>query len=187
LLGGPRIKAFLTKIKKYQLATRSKEKSKMSKLTTCAVVLVLFTLMPLTFAAAAKSDCDKVHGTGHTFAIGPATFQGTASLNLNGSDLVVSVTTNLLGPPTATEDGTLMATTSHTFVFPDGSSFTTLDHAVLSQTDTPGLYNLNTRAAITGGSGTYELACGRLSIHGTIDLINGEVQWKVTGSICACG
>ena len=159
----------------------------MSKLTICAVFLVAFALMPLTFTAAASSDCDKVRGTGLTFAIGPSTFQGNASLNVNGTDVIVSVTTNLLGPPTATEDGTLLATTSHTFVFPDGSSFTTLDHAVLSATDAPGLYNLNTRAAITGGAGAYEDACGQLSIHGTINLINGEVQWNVTGRICDCG
>jgi hypothetical protein len=159
----------------------------MSKLTTCTVFLALLGLMVFTSGAGAKSVCDKVSGTGHTFAVGPTTFQGTASLNINNTNIIVTVTTNLLGPPTATEDGTLLATTSHTFVFQDGSSLTTLDHAVLSPTETPGLYNLNTRAAITAGAGIYENACGQLSIHGTINLINGEVQWDVTGRICDCG
>ena len=158
----------------------------MFKLTTYIVFLALFGLMVFTSGAEAKSDCDKVSGTGHTFAVGPTTFQGIASLNINSTNIVVTVTTNLLGPPTATEDGTLLATTSHTFVFQDGSSLTTLDHAVLSPTNTPGLYNLNTRAAITGGTGSYESACGQLSIHGTINLISGEVQWSVTGRICDC-
>jgi len=158
----------------------------MLKLTNCAAALTLFGLMLFTSGAEAKSDCDKLSGTGHTFAIGPATFQGIASLNLNNTSVIVTVTTNLLGPPTATDDGTLLATTSHTFVFQDGSSLTTLDHAVLSPTGTPGLYNLNTRAAITGGTGTDKDACGQLSIHGTINLISGEVQWSVTGRICDC-
>lgn len=159
----------------------------MFKLINGTFFLVLFAVMVFASGAQAKSDCDKVSGTGHTFAIGPATFQGIASLDLNNNNIIVTVTTNLLGPPTATEDGTLLATTSHTFVFQDGSSLTTLDHAVLSPTDTPGLYNLNTRAAVTGGTGTYEDACGQLSIHGTINLISGEIQWSVTGRICDCG
>ncbi len=159
----------------------------MFKSITGTAFLALFGLMVVTAGAEAKSDCDKVSGTGQTFAVGPATFQGIASLDLNNTNVIVTVTTNLLGPPTATEDGTLLATTSHTFVFQDGSSLTTLDHAVLSPTDTPGLYNLNTRAAITGGTGTYENACGQLSIHGTINLLSGEVLWSVTGRICDCG
>ena len=159
----------------------------MFKSTYCTLFLALFGLMAFTCGAEAKSDCDKVSGTGHTLAVGPATFQGIANLNLNNTDVIVTVTTNLLGLPTATEDGTLLATTSHTFVFQDGGSLTTLDHAVLSPTSTPGLYNLNVRASITGGTGTYQDACGQLSIHGTINFLSGEVQWSVTGRICDCG
>jgi hypothetical protein len=143
--------------------------------------------MIFTSGAEAKSDCDKVSGNGRTLAVGPATFQGIASLDLDNTSVNVSVTTNLLGPPTATEDGTLLAKTSHTFVFQDGSTLTTLDHAVLSPTDTPGLYNLNTRAAITGGTGTYEDACGQLSLHGTVNFLSGEIEWSVTGRVCDCG
>ena len=159
----------------------------MFKLTNGTLFLTLFALMIFTSGAEAKSDCDKVSGTGHTLAVGPATFQGVANLTLNNTDVIVTVTTNLLGPPTATEDGTLLATTSHTFVFQDGSSLTTLDQAVLSPTSTPGLYNLNVRASITGGTGTYQDACGQLSIHGTINFLSGEVEWSVTGRICDCG
>jgi len=159
----------------------------MFKLTNGTLFLTLFALMIFTSGAEAKSDCDKVSGNGRTLAVGPATFQGIASLNLDNTSVNVSVTTNLLGPPTATEDGTLLAKTSHTFVFQDGSTLTTLDHAVLSPTDTPGLYNLNTRAAITGGTGTYEDACGQLSLHGTVNFLSGEIEWSVTGRVCDCG
>ncbi len=92
----------------------------------------------------------------------------------------------LLGPPRVTEDGTLHATTSHTFVFADGT-FTTLDSAVLSPTDTQGVYRLNTRATISGGTENYANACGSLSIHGTIDLVSREVVWRFTGRVCDCG
>lgn len=136
-------------------------------------------------AAQAESDCARVTGQGHTLGVGPGSFAGTANLGINGVSATATVTTVLLGPPTATEDGTLHATTSHTFLV-GGGSFTTLDNAVLSPTSTPGQYNLNTRAAIMLGSGSYANACGRLGIHGTIDLINPEATWRVRGKICTC-
>jgi hypothetical protein len=132
------------------------------------------------------SNCERVKGTGHTFATGPRVFQGTASVAGDGQTVNVAVTTTLLGQPTATEDGTLLAATSHTFVFPDGSTFTTIDRAVLSPTDTPGLYRINTDASIDRGTGDYANACGKLSIHGTIDLFGGEVVWRYTGQLCSC-
>lgn len=138
-------------------------------------------------ALSAGVDCESVRGSGHTFTTGPGVFQGTASVAGDGQTVTAAVTTVLLGPPTATPDGTLLAATSHTFVFPDGSSFTTIDRAVLSPTVTPGLYRLNTDAAIDGGTGSYANACGSLSVHGTINLISGEVIWRFTGRICNCG
>ena len=156
----------------------------MKNLLTYTISLVLCGLLLFTVAAQAKPDCANVKGTGNTTAIAQGVFQGTANF---GKNQTATVTTYLLGAPTETEDGTLRATTSHTFVFADGSSFTTLDRAVLSPTDTPGLYNLNTRATITGGTGNYANACGSLSIHGTINLISGQVIWRFTGRICDCG
>jgi len=150
------------------------------------VSVTLFGLLILTPVLGIDSSCENVAGTGHTVATGPATFQGFAIVNINGSTRSASVTTSLLGPPKETEDGTLLAATSHNFVFDDGSSITTIDTTVLSPTDTPGLYNLNSRAAINEGSGSYELACGSLSIHGTINFANGEVIWRFTGKICDC-
>ncbi len=69
----------------------------MFKSITGTAFLALFGLMVVTAGAEAKSDCDKVSGTGQTFAVGPATFQGIASLDLNNTNVIVTVTTNLLG------------------------------------------------------------------------------------------
>ena len=151
----------------------------------CKFSLILVALLSQT-AFSAGADCESVKGSGHTFATGPGVFQGTATISGNGQTVTAAVTTVLLGPPTATADGTLLAATSHTFVFPDGSTFTTIDRAVLSPTDTAGLYRLNTDAAIDGGTGAYANACGSLSVHGTINLISGEVIWRFTGRICSC-
>ena len=85
--------------------------------------------MLFTAGIKANFDCDKVSGTGHTAADNQGAFQGTASFKINGATVNAAITTVLLGPPRVTEDGTLHATTSHTFVFEDGT-FTTLDSAV---------------------------------------------------------
>ncbi|HVE57651.1 MAG TPA: hypothetical protein VNB22_12530 [Pyrinomonadaceae bacterium] len=159
----------------------------MNKIFKYAITSVLCGLLLFTGAAQANPDCSKLSGTGQTAAVAPGVFEGTAAVKINGQTQNAAVTTYLLGAPTTAEDGTLKATTSHTFVFADGSSLTTLDRAVLSPTETPGLYNLNTQATITGGTGIYANACGSLNIHGTINLITGQVDWRFTGRICDCG
>ena len=159
----------------------------MKKIFTNSLSLVLCGLLLFAGAIQAKPDCANVKGTGSTMAVAEGVFQGAAAVNSSGQTQNASVTTYLLGPPNATEDGTLHATTSHTFDLGNGDSFTTLDRAVLSPTDTPGFYNLNTKATITGGTGTYANACGSLNVHGTINLITGQVTWRFTGRICDCG
>lgn len=156
----------------------------MKKLFTNSLSSVLCGLLLFTAAIQAKPDCANVKGTGNTQAVAEGVFQGTANFSQNQT---ATVTTYLLGAPTASEDGTLRANTSHTFTFANGSSFTTLDRAILSPTDLPGLYNLNTKATITDGTGSYASACGSLNIHGTINLITGDVVWRFTGRICDCG
>ena len=156
----------------------------MKKIFTNSLSLVLCGLLLFTAAIQAKPGCANVKGTGNTQAIAEGAFQGTADF---GQNQTATVTTYLLGAPTASDDGTLHAVTSHTFTFADGSSFTTLDRAVLSPTETPGLYNLNTKATITNGTGNYANACGSLNIHGTINLVTGQVVWRFTGKVCDCG
>jgi hypothetical protein len=160
----------------------------MNKSISKFAVWILAITLALSSAAGARTDCETVKGSGHTFATGPFTFQGTAVFTIAGETSNVSVTTNLLGPPGATDDGTLHARTSHVFVFADGSSIVTLDNAVLSPTETPGLYNLSSRLEIIGGTGVYENACGSFTGGGgSINLIAGEAIWRFTGRICTCG
>jgi hypothetical protein len=158
----------------------------MYKLFMSGIFLILCGSMFFTSELKANSGCDNVSGEGHTRAVNQNTFQGTAVFKINDQTVSATVTTVLLGPPRATEDGTLHAATSHTFVFPNGSSITTRDNAVLSPTETQGLYRLNTRATISGGTGIYANACGALNVHGTINLISGEVNWNFTGRVCDC-
>ena len=155
----------------------------MKKLSIYSVLMILCGLLSFAGETKAEPGFEKVRGTGHTTAINQNTFQGTAEVRINGETVTANVTTVLLGAPTVTEDGTLHAATSHTFVFADGSSFVTLDSAVLSPMDVPGVYRLNTRAAILDGTGIYAGANGSLNIHGTINLSSGVVDWRFDGRV----
>lgn len=129
-------------------------------------------------ALAGGGPCQKVFAAGETIMTGPASFAGTAHTNLGDvsqSDLGDrQVTVALLGSkPTANG---LLATTSHTFVGPDGV-FTTTDQAQLKELS-PGLYLLDTQASITDGG------WGHLSINGLVDFRTGYARWFASGELC---
>src|SRR5215208_2061878 len=70
---------------------------------------------PATVTASAVPGCIDVAASGQTFAINAFTFKSFNSVQatLDGVTTPVAVTTYLLGAPTATDDGTLLARTSH--------------------------------------------------------------------------
>ena len=160
--------------------------------TACLLLLCLTIPAP---ATAAKSDCDRVRGS----AQGTAISQNMFLVAFTGSFSATSTATLL--EQTQGGDGAIRATTSHVFEINDGSTngdgqcaagencFTTLDRAVLTPTDTPGLFRLNSHMAIVGGSGTYEDACGKLVAHGFINFAAGPptVEWRLSGRVCDCG
>lgn len=155
----------------------------MKKLNAFVITLTLIGILSLAGEMRAAKPCLNVNGTGQTSAVSPTAFQGTAVVDFGGQIENAAVTVVMLGPPRVTEDGTLQAETSHTLAF-NGGSLVTLDNAVLSPTSAPGIYNLNTRARIVGGSGDFDGAGGFLSVHGIIDLINGTSSWRFHGRVC---
>ena len=157
----------------------------MYKLSSCFVAMFLLGLLIFTPIAVADPICEPVTGTGHTFATGPTTFQGTAVITRNGQQASATVITNVVGAPKVGDDGTLLVPTSHTFTFADGS-INTLDHAVLSPTPTPGVYALNSRLEIANATGSFENICGRMSAHGSLNFNTGEAIWRVNGRVCNC-
>jgi len=129
-------------------------------------------------ALAGEAGCQKVYASGETMATGPASFAGVAYTSLG--DITVGdlgdrqVTVNVLGLKETAQG--LLATTSHTFVGPDGS-FTTTDNARLVELS-PGLYRLDTQASITEGG------WGHLSIDGLVDFRTGYARWFAKGELC---
>ena len=134
--------------------------------------------------------CDPVSGSGAT-VVNPMTgdFEGTGTLTIRGEEFNVEIITSLIQGPVPGDDGTLHATTQHTFTFPDGSSFTTTDKAILEPTETDGTFTLNSNMEITWGTGDFAEADGRLHGHGQILLFPppGELpdaQFDINGVIC---
>jgi len=127
-------------------------------------------------ALAAKAQCEKVYASGETLATGPASFEGTAWTNLGeAGDLGErQVSVALLGSKPNAQG--LLATTSHTFMGPDGV-FTTMDNARLVELS-PGLYLLDTQASIVEGG------WGHLSINGLVDFRTGYARWFASGELC---
>jgi hypothetical protein len=128
-------------------------------------------------AAIAAKDCAVVNGSASVvFDPTVGGFVGPVDLDGDGAPDATSTATVLTIVPS--EDGTLHAVTSHVVVLNSGAMFTTLDRAILSPSDTPGLYRLNTDAPITSG------ASGKLKIHGNVHLIEGWAELDVHGRIC---
>ncbi len=71
----------------------------------------------------------------------------------------------------------------HTYMTNGGDTFTTSDNIVLSPIDPP-VYGVNNRAIVTGGTGIYEDAFGRIEDHGTFSFQTGAVSVDYHGQIC---
>jgi hypothetical protein len=155
---------------------------------TCLVLLAIVVFAPGT---GAKSDCTKVRAEAQGQAISPNMFRVSVT-----GDLTATSTATLL-EQRVTEDGTIQATTSHVFEIDgngdgicgaDEDCFTTLDRAILSPTDSLGLFRLNSHLAIVSGEGVYANACGKLVVHGFINfgVAPPTLEWRLTGRICDC-
>ena len=127
--------------------------------------------------------CDPVMGAGQTFGT-PTGFAGSADLVIRGVEFTAQVTTILLGPIRETDDGTLLADTSHTFDLGADGTFVTVDKARLVPTAVPGVFRLNSTLKVTEGADK-----GNLTAQGTITLIPGQeaTDFDVHGSICGFG
>ena len=144
---------------------------------TGTTALVVALVAP-TYAPAAEAACQKVYASGETMATGPASFAGTAWTSLGDitiGDLGDRQVTVAVQGLKETAKG-LLATTSHTFIGPNGS-FTTTDNARLVELS-PGLYRLDTQASITDGG------WGHLSIDGLVDFRTGYARWFAKGELC---
>ncbi len=111
---------------------------------------------------------------------------GPATVSIDGDSMsMLSIATVLESRPLP--DGTIFGRVTHTFEFGDGSTLTTLDHSRLVPTGTPGVSQFRPSRVITGGTGIFAGAAGRLgTIPGEsnfINLFNQSATWSLRGAI----
>jgi hypothetical protein len=134
-------------------------------------------------APASKAHCDKVTGTASGFFTGPVTVATNVSLFIDGNSVDATSLATLLSSSVA-GDGATLATSSHVFTV-GTSTFTTLDRAILTPTNTPSVLRLNSHLDVSGGTGDLANADGTFAAHGFIDFSDGSVVWEIRGSLCA--
>jgi hypothetical protein len=151
-------------------------KTKMKKLISIKSIPIIALAMLIILGTVFADIRDPVSGSGLTFATGPNTFAGIATLIVRGKVLDAEVEVALFEPPVESEDGVLHVNAiEHIFIFSVDEnedpidSFTVTGKEVADPTDTPGLYILNGYMKIICGTGAYEGVSGEMSVHGTID------------------
>jgi len=170
-------------------------------ITGSVAVLSITALLLLTSLTEAQSgrnnsSCRFISGFIHGLIIGPnaglCPIPGSSDGALTEIGTFTDDDDNVLGTFVACAtsfrqngSGTLMFGLAHTYTTTAGDTFTTTDSIVASPIDLP-VYGINNQAVVTGGTGIYRDAFGRIHDHGTVDF--GEVPAVVSvaydGQIC---
>lgn len=187
---------------------------------TCLLFIAYGTFMPRTHAqteqAAAtershreQDGCDRVTGHATGQATSQTTFATNVTLAVRGDNLGRHFGVRLLTAKSVAtiveqqpgENGAVNAVTSHVVEIngrsngdgkcePGEDCFTTLDRALLTPTNAPGVFTLTSKLGIINGYGAFRKLCGRLEVKrgGAIDFTANPptVKWELEGTVCQC-
>ena len=144
-------------------------------------VLLMCLIGMATLAAQASPNCHPVGGTILTNFVDPTTTIGSATGDLAGG---IGVTVLSFVP---NQDGSLTFNNQHRWVTQDGDTvFTDTAVAVGYPTAVAGFYAAKyvKGIVITGGTGKFKGASGKLRGWGAVDTNKGEVILRYEGSVC---
>jgi hypothetical protein len=156
-----------------------------------------------------SDDCDRVTGNATGQATSQTTFATNITLAVRGDNFGGAFGLRLLTAKSIAtiieqqpgENGATNAVTSHVVEIngrsngngkcePGEDCFTTLDRAVLTPTNSPGVLQLTSKLGIINGYGAFRKLCGRLEVKrgGAIDFTATPptVKWEVEGTLCQC-
>jgi hypothetical protein len=144
-------------------------------------LLVVCLLGMTSLFARAASECRTVGGTISTNFVNPTTTSGTATGDLAGA-VGVAVLSITQGP-----NGTVTFHNQHTWVTTTGDTInTSAADATAFPTGVPGLYAASyiSGVPITGGTGRFAKASGRVYGWGAVNLANNELVLRYEGTVC---
>lgn len=147
-------------------------------------LFVICLLGMASLVAKASSGCHPVGGTILTNFVDSTTTIGSATGDLAGG---IGVTVLSFAP---NQDGTLTFNNQHRWVTQDGDTiYTNPAVAVGYPTSVSGLYaaRYTQGVVITGGTGKFSGATGKLRGWGAVDINTGEVILRYEGSVCLAG
>jgi hypothetical protein len=116
-------------------------------------------------------------------------YSGEKTVSIGNQSFEHVPTTLIIGTPKPGDDGTLHAVDIVIVAFGDLGTLILTEHAVVSPTDTPYVYRVNSRFDICVSeelkcTGYFEHAFGRLSFHGSVDFSTASVTGSDKGKIC---
>jgi hypothetical protein len=118
-----------------------------------------------------------VQGTILERITGPNTAAGTITGDVSGDVRIVITALRQM------EGGVVQFEARCTMITKEGT-LTTSDAAVLTPIEAP-LFRVNNRLEVTGGTGVYSGATGKLHTHGTVNFIpGGPVELRYSGRLC---
>jgi hypothetical protein len=147
------------------------------RLSLALTALVILGLSLPSTAQAAPQECVNVQGTAAGHSTGPTSFESTVVGDLAGTLFGTNFTIVKVG-----DHGAIHYTVLHRFETPQGDLYAVAE-GVLTPTAPP-IYGANERNVITGGTGAYAGATGRIQIHAIIDLSTGLFSIRYQGRIC---
>jgi hypothetical protein len=111
-------------------------------------------------------------------------FVGTALISIDGQTPIPSAVSFKMTKVKVGDDGTLHPTDTMTFDFGPMGTLTVQDTAVLSPTEPPYIYAMNSRLDNLVGTGMFAGAFGKLLGHGQFSFATLTVTAKANGRIC---
>lgn len=143
--------------------------------------MLVVCLLGMASLLARAAECHAVGGTISTNFVNATTTSGTATGDLAGA-LGVSVLSIAQGPT-----GAVIFHNQHTWVTTTGDiiSLAAAD-ATAFPTPVPGLYAASyiNGVTITGGTGRFAKATGKIASWGAVNLANNEIVLRYEGTVC---
>lgn len=136
----------------------------------------------------ANPKCHDVVAETTTTAVDPMFFfgkyVGTSLISIDGQAPIQAAVSFFPLEVKVGEDGTVHPTDSMTFDLGPLGTLTVQDNAVLSPTEIPNIYTMNSRLDNFAGTGMLAGAMGKLSGHGQFSFATLTVTAKANGRIC---
>lgn len=136
----------------------------------------------------AASTCHDVHVETNASALDPmlifGKYAGTAYISMDGQTPIPAAVSFAPFEVKVGDDGSVHPTSQLTFDLGLMGALTFLDNAVMSPTENPYVYTMNTRLDIVSGTGMFMDVFGKFSAHGQYSLMTAGLSAVADGRIC---